>query len=324
MWLSGYSYRKKITITGQSGAGADYQVSLSIGDSSGGDFHLEGHCTDFPNDIRFTDDDGGTELSYWIKDVAADPLEVWIKVADSLESNVDIYVYYGKVGDSTTSSGDNTFIFFDDFNDNSLDTDKWTKRIELGTITEQNGRMECAGGITSGTYGHTCLDSVSLTTFRIGIIEGSVYLATSAIAEVGFRGGADNTGYKNRMDARASNGVSHLKPPYASWGFVGTQGTTPVSTGTWHPFKITVYDNGTTCTMTTVVAGQTKISTDNDYATQSGRISLQNHYGSYAYYEDIRVRKYAATEPDFSAAAAEEVGYTPRHGAVTFQDPAII
>jgi len=307
-WLAGYSYRKKITIKGETGAETDYQVSLSVGDASGGDFHLESHCTDFPNDIRFTDNDGETELSYWIKDAAADPIEVWIKVTDDLDSNVDIYVYYGKSGDSTASNGVNTFIFFDNFNDNSLDTDKWDKRIELGTITEEDSVLKCEDGATSGDYGHTALDSKSMTDFRTGIIEGSLYLSADAIAEFGFRGGADNTGYKARFDARANQGIGNLKPPYASWDFLGDGGSTGVAVGNseWLPFKITVYDNGTTCTMISACDGQSNTSTDNDYATQSGRISLQNHYGSYAHYNDVRVRKYAATEPDFSAADSEE------------------
>ncbi len=114
-WLSGYSYRKQVNITGQSGAGTGYQVKLSIGDSAGGDFHLEGHCQNFPHDIRFTDDDGSTELDYWIEDTTVDPITVWVEVNDDLGSDQSIYCYYGKSGDSTTSDGDNTFIFFDDF-----------------------------------------------------------------------------------------------------------------------------------------------------------------------------------------------------------------
>jgi len=35
-WLSGYQYRKKVTISGSSGAGQNYQVKLTIGSSSGG------------------------------------------------------------------------------------------------------------------------------------------------------------------------------------------------------------------------------------------------------------------------------------------------
>jgi len=113
-WLSGYEYRKKVTISGSSGAGENYQVKLRIGSSSGGDFHLEGHCIDFPNDIRFTDDDGETLLDYWIEDSTQDPITVWVKVKDNLDNNVDIYCYYGKSGESSASDGSATFEFFDD------------------------------------------------------------------------------------------------------------------------------------------------------------------------------------------------------------------
>jgi len=114
-WLSGWQYRKKVTISGSSGAGTNYQVKLSIGSSSGGDFHLEGHCTDFPNDIRFTDDDGETLLDYWIEDPTQDPITVWVEVQDSLDSDVDIYVYYGNPSASSAIDGEATFEFFDDF-----------------------------------------------------------------------------------------------------------------------------------------------------------------------------------------------------------------
>jgi len=69
-WLAGYSYRKKIPITGQTGAGTNYQVSLEVHSGSGSDsngvVYLANHCQDFPNDIRFTGDDGQTLLDYWI------------------------------------------------------------------------------------------------------------------------------------------------------------------------------------------------------------------------------------------------------------------
>jgi len=129
-WLSGYSYRKKVTISGSSGAGENYQVKLSIGSSSGGDLHLEGHCEDFPNDIRFTDDDGATLLDYWIEDPTQDPITVWIKVKDNLDNNVDIYIYYGNPSASSASDGDATFEFFDDFTGKSINAKfltNWTK-----------------------------------------------------------------------------------------------------------------------------------------------------------------------------------------------------
>jgi len=156
-WLSGYTYRKQVNITGQSGAGTDYVVELEIGSSSGGDFHLEGHCQNFPNDIRFTDDDGETELSYWIEDVNTDPITVHVKVTDNLDSDQSIYCYYGKSGDTTTSNGDDVFDFFDDFvDDSSFNGETFTSHTSMPQsrsdtrAAEVNGKIYVPCGTTSG------------------------------------------------------------------------------------------------------------------------------------------------------------------------------
>lgn len=110
-WLTGYTYRKKITLSGSNGAGTGYQVLIKVGESagsSGADIHLEGHALNFPNDIRFTAPDGETQYSYWIEYVeGTSPNRVawiWVKVADSLDSDLDIYIYYGKAGDTSASN----------------------------------------------------------------------------------------------------------------------------------------------------------------------------------------------------------------------------
>lgn len=125
-WLSGWSYAKEISLTGQTGAGTLYQVEFDIGDSAGGDFHLEGHCTNFPQDIEVTDDDGTTLLDFFIEDLTADPLKMWVEVADDLGSNQKVWVYYGKSGATTNSDIEATFLLGDDFPGSSIDTGKWT------------------------------------------------------------------------------------------------------------------------------------------------------------------------------------------------------
>ena len=157
-WLSGWEYRKKITIQGQSGAGSNYAVHLRIGSSSGGDLHLEGHCQNFPHDIRFTKDDGETELYYWIEDLNADPIDVWVKVTDSLDTNKDIYVYYGKSGAQTTRDGDNTFDFFDDFPGSSVDTNKWIDSAFYGEVANSKLRVKAPIGMNSRVTSHTCFE----------------------------------------------------------------------------------------------------------------------------------------------------------------------
>ena len=143
-WLSGWSYRKEITITGQSGAGTNYQVDLDIGDSAGGDFHLEGHCTNFPQDIEVTDNDGTTLLKFWIADITADPLEMTVKVADDLGSNQTIYVYYGKSGATTNSNGANTFIQYHGAASATF--------VDSYNVTPTNIAFEVYGKVTSATH----------------------------------------------------------------------------------------------------------------------------------------------------------------------------
>ena len=73
-WLSGYQYRKKITITHQADTGTNYQVNLKIGKASGAtgeDFDLGGNCLDTMVDMRFTADDETTQWDYWIEKVVA-------------------------------------------------------------------------------------------------------------------------------------------------------------------------------------------------------------------------------------------------------------
>ena len=138
MWLTGWQYRKRITIQGQSGAGSGYQVLLKVGESSGAsgyDFHVEGHSAIFPSgkndsgDLRFTSSDGITLLPIWVEAVEGTSPNrvayVWVKVSDNLDSNVDIYCYYGNNSASNVSNGDDTFDFFDDFEGTALDSDKW-------------------------------------------------------------------------------------------------------------------------------------------------------------------------------------------------------
>ncbi|MGY5851957.1 MAG: DUF2341 domain-containing protein [Candidatus Thorarchaeota archaeon] len=120
-WLSGWQYRKSHTITGSVGAGTDYQVRITVhrvpGVDSGEDVYVGTNCrTDF-GDICFTDNDGITELDYWIQESTTESASIWVEVLDSFDIDVDIYLYYGNPSADTASDGSNTFIAFDDFED---------------------------------------------------------------------------------------------------------------------------------------------------------------------------------------------------------------
>jgi len=122
-WLNGWQYRKKITISGSSGAGTNYQVLLKVGESSGAsgyNFHINGHSANFPSggnqsgDLRFTSDDGSTLLNFWVESVSGTSPNrvalVWVKVAADLGTDKYIYCYYGNPNATNASSVENTFI----------------------------------------------------------------------------------------------------------------------------------------------------------------------------------------------------------------------
>lgn len=115
-WLSGYGYRRQITITGQSGAGTDFPVILKVGETSGAtgeDFDVGGHCSAFPNDIRFTDNDGETILYPTLESISGTSpnrtATIHVRVNDNLGTNQTIYCYYGKSDALSSWDMANTF-----------------------------------------------------------------------------------------------------------------------------------------------------------------------------------------------------------------------
>ena len=140
-WLSGWQYRKSHDIEGSTaGAQTDYQVRIVVhkgaGTDDGENVYCNNHCQDDFGDIRFTADDGETTLYYWMQEyTSGDKATFWVKVPNIPASpdTVTIYIYYGTEGTtSTTSNGDDTFLFFDHFEGPELDTNKWyVKQLSL-------------------------------------------------------------------------------------------------------------------------------------------------------------------------------------------------
>jgi len=164
-WLTGWTYRKSHVINAASGAGTNYQVRIvahyGSGTDSNSDVYLNSHCrTDF-GDVRFTGSDGSTLLDYWMESyTAGDNAVFWVEVADDLSSNnATIYIYYGNPTATTTSNGDNTFRFFDDFSGTSIDwTNKWQSTnqtlysIESGALKMTVGSAASQLLNTKNTY----------------------------------------------------------------------------------------------------------------------------------------------------------------------------
>jgi type III secretion system FlhB-like substrate exporter len=332
--LSGYSYRKRITIAGSSGAGTGYQVLLKIGESagsSGADFHLEGHALNFPNDLRFTSSDGTTQYSYWIESIEGTSpnrlINVWVKIDDSLDTNTDIYVYYGKSGDTSVSNGDTTFLLFDDFDGSAgsaPDASKWEVLKSHNTCTVEldgNSSLHLAGepNVFSSGAVRTLMSFTNGIALRLKhlidedkyahVFLGSntlIYTDTHITLDFSYK-----WHWQSPVSAGDSKDIFYTRWDNGAYTFLEyITTTTPLTTANeWHILdhiyttsgKLDWYHDGTqwVTTQDTTYLNTVKywLIEQGEYTTGPGG----NRFIDYAF-----VRKYIEPEPSFSISGAEE------------------
>ena len=118
-YFTSWSRRAPVTISNPGSGLTDHQVRVDVT----WDADMQ---PDF-DDIRFVDSDDSTELSHWRESYTASTSAIfWVKVPSIPSGNKTIYMYYGNDAASSASDGTATFIFFDDFDDASLDLADWT------------------------------------------------------------------------------------------------------------------------------------------------------------------------------------------------------
>jgi hypothetical protein len=153
-WYSTYAYSKQITLTGSTdGAVTNYQMKIVINKGSGSDnstnVFTENHtlttwdATHCPTDIRFTDSDNDTLQDFWVESYTATTATVWVEFSTipASPNTVVYFMYYGLAAAADASNGDNTFMFFDDFNSSWVGQTKWN---------DTYAEFSTSGGI--GTY----------------------------------------------------------------------------------------------------------------------------------------------------------------------------
>ncbi|HEY9246716.1 MAG TPA: DUF2341 domain-containing protein [Candidatus Methanoperedens sp.] len=144
----GWSHRISFNITNSGSALTDYQVLVTLKTES---LISMGEMRSDCADIRFTDSDGSTQLSFWLESGCNTiSTKLWVKVPSIPSGGKTIYVYYGNFGATSTSNGAATFDFFDDFSTSTLKSE-WTFWNPAGddsyTLTERPGwiRIKVAG-----------------------------------------------------------------------------------------------------------------------------------------------------------------------------------
>jgi len=323
IWKVGWDYRKSLTFTGSTGgAQTDYVMRVRTYYASGTDtsdqVYCGGSCRSDFGDVRFTSTDGTTDLDYWMQTYTdGTSATFWVEV-DSIPaspSTNNIYMYYSNSGATTTSSGANTFQFFDDF---SGDLSQWT--IDPAntdpTIYISSGAGNPAPSVrhdpdssqSRNSYFDTRMITSSFTT-QNGILEYDVYMAGTAriIHQMGFRVDSLNfgNGYNWRMQSQASDG-GWFRFTGNAWSHLGANNG-PYSTGTWYSIKLRY--NGSSYIAN--VNGGSDVSTTDSTKTTADYLVSHVHgvsltAASYVLVDNIRVHKIVTPEPTYSGWGSQE------------------
>ncbi|MDD3875193.1 MAG: DUF2341 domain-containing protein [Bacteroidales bacterium] len=147
--LCDWMYYNKITVNNTSNPEnlTDYSVLVIVRTDT---LISQGKMKADGSDIRFTTN-FVDNLEYWIEPgiqneygMDDDSTHIWVKIPYIAgSSSSTMYMYYGNVAATAKSSISNTFIFGDDFDDNSANLSKWQLSYDnLGQMLEQNQRLE--------------------------------------------------------------------------------------------------------------------------------------------------------------------------------------
>ncbi|MFW9955111.1 MAG: DUF2341 domain-containing protein [Candidatus Thorarchaeota archaeon] len=321
-WLLGWQYRKAHIIRGESGVGSGYQVRISVRYGSGIDssdnVYLDSKCqTDF-DDIRFTNDDQTTLLPYWRESYSSSNYaNFWVKIEDSLDSDVTIFLYYGNSTATSLSDADLVFDMYDGFD-----------RADSASVG--NGWMEDEGP----SPGATSISSNQLRIYQYQDYYCHIEKPAPSLSNLVFQGKLYHGSYSGASwmpsihvywDTydwiRIGSGSSH-QAVYNDGGNPAGYSSGSASTNTWYYYRIRLTDDYAYADYSTdgitwvnvltharavswegppalVLIGKgysgspnyPNVDLDNNYATTA---SIGTHYG-----DDVFVRKYVSSaEPN--------------------------
>ena len=240
-------------------------------------------------DLRFTaNPTNEVQVPHWLEN----DNKAWVKVPIiPANSSTDIFMYYGNSSKTYNNSqgGNNTFEFFDDFEDGTY-TDKWT--VISGTWSESGGVISQ----TDSTQANWDIQA-QMSDIQDAVIEtkvkwtgGSTSYGSSSIKlrddpQLNFRydGGVKQT--ELRIDA-----IGSLHETSFSW-----------NSNTWYRLKLITFGNYASGYIDDVL-----MHNNIDLGSSSTGKARLNNYFAIGQWDDARVRKYASPEPTLTIGSEQQ------------------
>ncbi|HCC46818.1 MAG TPA: hypothetical protein DEQ38_01680 [Elusimicrobia bacterium] len=155
-----WKYRENLRVAEKSGASlVDYQLLVKFDSLAA---IKQGRMKPDCADLRFANSDEKTGLNYWLEGGCGTPeARAWVRLPFLAKNSVkNLYMYYGGPAAVSESSGDATFILFDDFNDGTVEESKWRLLPGDCPLREAEGRLEFEGCGTGSPVRRPWLTSV--------------------------------------------------------------------------------------------------------------------------------------------------------------------
>lgn len=300
-----WHYRKNVIMySGLGGLEAPYTVKVVVPY----DTDMQ---ADF-DDIRFTDNDNVTLLDYWLETANATSATFWVEVTDSQEwgTYFMIQMYYGNDEVSTTSNGEDTFLFYEDWSGESIDPAKWDIIDGDGSVSwddtdaKHGSVIKVEGGPGEDVYQLvTDLTSVSPTS-----VIGRVNIGKTAAASQRTAWGMGSTA-GNPMAFIFSNEGSHFLQVTDDDGISDHQNIDNALLDTYQNYMIT--RDGTDAKLyVDYVLEETGSCEPDTNAVRSVMLYVRDTECD-LYVDWVAVRKFVANEPAFNAWGEEESNLPP-------------
>jgi len=305
-WLSGWAYRRPVRINNSQNPNnlTNYQVLVTVDTAS---LISAGKMNSDGSDIRFTDSDGVTLLSYWIESgINTSTTKIWVKVPSIPASSVyTIYMYYGNPSALSQSNPNAVFDFFDDASTDksssyvlrdlynagvnaTLSYDATNKRYKVTFSANDAVGIEIAG-ISGGAFEVWMRGMVTSTTNQ----QFGVMARYSSTAVWYFRKVTAST-----YSAKFIDIIKEPTPPNtAGTQIASLSETNYISTGVWYQVKAHAF--GSSYWMWCEHENQS-LSATSDSATGTWGLYIASFIstaGQSVYFKDVVVRKYTDPEP---------------------------
>jgi hypothetical protein len=291
------------------------------------------HCqTDF-GDLRFTSSDGSTLLDFWIESsTSSTSALIWVELPELMsDTSTTIYMYYGHGSvQTTTSSGNAVFRFFDHFLGSSLNSTTWKNVTGVGTITVSSSLARFVKTSTNGGYPYAYMNTATrqMNTEFAGNVKANSFLP---LGQVGFNARSVETGnsvsFYNVMGDTSSwqdffadnngDGSYEVVLDKGSWTanvvYILSAITTDINIKQYR--NISPFNNTYTYGTGVALSQQTKIMLDAFVGTNSGINTIDLSF------DWVFVRYCVSTEPTHGAWTSEETPAAPLNWTNTLNSP---